>query len=124
MVEFYRCDSLLLNKTDFIETIMKDAAVLSGATIIDTHIHMFNPHGISGVVIIAESHLTIHTWPEYGYAAVDIFTCGENLDPWKALIYLKLKLKAKEVSHIELSRGRLPNQCKYKFSQQLLQKTA
>ncbi|MFS8541978.1 MAG: adenosylmethionine decarboxylase, partial [Tissierellales bacterium] len=67
--------------------------------------HTFNPYGVSGVVVIQESHLAIHTWPEYGYAAVDLFTCGEDINPWIAFDYLKNKLKAEKTETMELDRG-------------------
>jgi S-adenosylmethionine decarboxylase len=85
--------------------IMNSAAVSSGATVVRSVFHLFNPHGISGVVVIAESHLAIHTWPEFRYAAVDIFTCGDDVDPWKAHDYIKRELKAETASTVEMSRG-------------------
>jgi len=69
--------------------------------------HQFNPHGVSGVVVIAESHFSIHTWPEYGYCALDIFTCGEQIDSDLALQFLKQAFKAKSMSIVELKRGTL-----------------
>lgn len=79
-IEYYECGpDRLLNK-DQVETAMLKAADESGATIISSSFNEFNPQGISGVVVIAESHFTIHTWPEHNYAAVDIFTCGDNID--------------------------------------------
>jgi S-adenosylmethionine decarboxylase proenzyme len=86
---------------------MKQAAIECGATIVSSTFHTFNPHGVSGVVVIAESHLAIHTWPEYGYAAVDVFTCGETVDPHVANDTLKESLKAKTVKIMELKRGEL-----------------
>ena len=68
---------------------------------------MFSPHGVSGVVIISESHLAIHTWPELGYAAVDLFTCGENCDPKIAYDFLKAAFSSKSGSYSELRRGML-----------------
>ncbi len=65
----------------------------------------FNPYGVSGAVIIAESHLTIHTWPEYGYAAVDLFTCGNSVDPWIGFEYLSEMLDSKKWETNEISRG-------------------
>lgn len=86
---------------------MIDAAKLAKATVVEAVFHRFNPHGISGVVVIAESHLSIHTWPEYKYAALDFFTCGEETDPWKAQKHVAKKLKAKNVTCVELKRGTL-----------------
>ena len=75
LLELYECDPELLAQTAPVEQILKDAAVAAGATIVQSTFHQFNPYGVSGVVVIAESHITIHTWPEHGYAAVDVFTC-------------------------------------------------
>ncbi len=107
LVEFYNCDTDILNNVKFIEKAMNEATILSGATIVGSHFHTFNPHGVSGVVIIAESHLSIHTWPEYGYAAVDIFTCGETIDAGKAFQHLKDSFRAKHTATIEMKRGQL-----------------
>jgi S-adenosylmethionine decarboxylase len=107
LTEFYGCDREILNDPDRIKRIMEGAAITSGASIVQSVFHLFNPHGISGVVVIAESHLAIHTWPEYGYSAVDIFTCGEEVDPWRAHQYLKKKLKAGSTSTMELLRGKI-----------------
>jgi S-adenosylmethionine decarboxylase proenzyme len=89
---------------------MEEAAITSGASIVQSVFHLFNPHGISGVVVIAESHLAIHTWPEYGYSAVDIFTCGEEVDPWRAYRYLKENLGAGSSSSVEMSRGEIDSE--------------
>ncbi len=107
LVEFYSCDADILNNVKFIEDSMVEATILSGATVVGSHFHTFNPHGVSGVVIIAESHLSIHTWPEYGYAAVDIFTCGETIDAGKAFQHLKDSFKAGHTATIEMKRGQL-----------------
>jgi len=84
---------------------MNEAAKVSGATILSSHKHFFEPHGVSAVVIISESNLCIHTWPEFGYAAADFFTCGDTVDPWKSFEYLKTFLKAKKFNCMELQRG-------------------
>ncbi|SHH89263.1 adenosylmethionine decarboxylase proenzyme [Caloranaerobacter azorensis DSM 13643] len=84
---------------------MNEAAIEAKATIVKSVFHLFNPWGVSGVVVIQESHLTIHTWPEYGYAAVDLFTCGDEVDPWIAFDYLKEKLKAEKTETQEVPRG-------------------
>ncbi|MFQ5582876.1 MAG: adenosylmethionine decarboxylase, partial [Calditrichia bacterium] len=86
---------------------MKRAALECNATILSSVFQTFNPHGVSGVVVIAESHLAIHTWPEYGYAAVDVFTCGETVDPWVATRFLQEALRAKKVSTVEMKRGEI-----------------
>jgi len=89
IIEYYDCDPKKLLVQDSVEQAFLDAATQSGATIISSSFHTFNPHGISGVVIIAESHFTVHIWPEYSYAAVDIFTCSNSIDLEKAMKLLK-----------------------------------
>lgn len=105
LVEFYECDCTLLEDQAFIEHHMITACKLAEATVVAHTFHKFSPHGVSGAVIIAESHVAIHTWPEYGYAAVDIFTCGESISPWVIFKYLKEQLKAGHASNMELKRG-------------------
>lgn len=107
LAEFYECDADILNDAQRIENYMKRAALECGATIVSSTFQTFNPHGVSGVIVIAESHLAIHTWPEYGYAAVDVFTCGETVDPAVANEALKEYLKAKKVTTVQLNRGEL-----------------
>ena len=105
LAEFYNCNSNVLNNVELIENAMVDAAVECGATVIERKFHMFSPYGVSGVVIISESHLAIHTWPEFGYAAVDLFTCGDSCDPMIAYEYLRDKLSAGKGIYTELKRG-------------------
>jgi S-adenosylmethionine decarboxylase len=99
------CDAVLLNDMDYLREALAEVARLIGATVIKDSFYQFSPQGISGVVIIAESHLSIHTWPEFSFAAVDIFTCGEVIEPAKAVKPLAERLKAKSTSFIELKRG-------------------
>lgn len=104
----YECDPEILNDFDTIRSSMLEAAELAGAHIVGDTFHRFSPHGVSGVVVIAESHLSIHTWPEYRYAALDLFTCGDTVDPWKGFSHLREKLRSKQISHTELKRGLFP----------------
>lgn len=107
LAEYYNCDTELLKNTQAIEIYMNQAATEAGATVVTSAFHTFNPFGVSGVVVIAESHLSIHTWPEYGYAAVDIFTCGDIIDPWKAFEFLRTNLHSAHFSTMEMKRGQL-----------------
>ncbi len=84
---------------------MVGAAKAAKATIVDVVFHNFNPNGISGVIVISESHLTIHSWPEYNFASIDIYTCGSAVNPWKAYDYLYKHFKAKNVTAMEMKRG-------------------
>ena len=105
IVELYGCDKSILDHDGEIREYFVEAVERIGATIIKPFFYKYSPHGITGVIVIAESHLSIHTWPEYGYCALDIFTCGEEIDGLIALHYLKKKLKAKTVSVMEIKRG-------------------
>ncbi len=107
LTEFYGCGHGILNDVGKIRNLMDEAATVSGASIVESIFHRFNPHGVSGVVVIAESHLAIHTWPEYGYAAVDFFTCGDTVDPWKAYDSLKKGLAPHSTSTKEIKRGEI-----------------
>jgi S-adenosylmethionine decarboxylase len=107
LVELYECNSKKLNDLGKLKELLQEAVRVSGATALETSFHQFAPQGVSGVVIIAESHFTIHTWPEYGYAALDIFTCGQSVDSQKALDYIEKELNVKTVSVTEMRRGNI-----------------
>ncbi len=84
---------------------MLRAAEETGATVVGKIFHQFSPQGVTGVVAIAESHLCIHTWPEFSYAAVDIFTCGENFDPTEAARLIIEGLESSDAQLTEVPRG-------------------
>ena len=105
LVEYYQCDPKILTDIGAIEDILVGAAKVVKAHIVDVVFHTFNPHGISGVVVIQESHLAIHTWPEHGFASVDIYTCGTSVNPWNAYKYILKQLKAKNSTAMEMKRG-------------------
>lgn len=105
LVEYYNCDKDVLNNHDEIERMMIEAAEVAGATVVESVFHTFNPWGVSGAVVIQESHLTIHTWPEYGYAAVDLFTCGDSVNPWVGFDHLSEQLVAERSESTEVARG-------------------
>ncbi len=107
IIEFYDCDKDILNSVTQIEAGMKAAALAGNASIVNATFHHFSPHGVSGVLVIKESHLTIHTWPEYNYAAVDIFTCGETINNEEIIHILKIKLKSKRIESRSILRGNL-----------------
>ncbi|WP_340102578.1 adenosylmethionine decarboxylase [Rhodohalobacter sp. 8-1] len=111
LVEFYDCKESTINDVEYIESSLIKATEASNATIISHNFHKFSPYGVSGVVVIAESHVAIHTWPEYNYAAVDIFTCGDTIDPWIIQEHLKEYFESKNVSSMEMKRGlfKVPN---------------
>ncbi len=105
LIELSSCNSAKIDDVILVEKIMVRAAEVAGATVLKTAFQDFNPQGVSGVVVIAESHLTIHTWPEHNYAAVDIFTCGTRVDPWKAAGFLRQALEAKDYQIRDFKRG-------------------
>jgi S-adenosylmethionine decarboxylase proenzyme len=105
LIELKDCNTDLLNDMEYLRTVLTDVAKYIGAAVIKDSFYQFSPQGISGVVIIAESHISIHTWPEYNFAAVDVFTCGDVIEPKNAIKPLAEKLKAKSTTYIELKRG-------------------
>jgi S-adenosylmethionine decarboxylase proenzyme len=107
LIEFYNCDREVLNDEKAITKLFLEAARKAKATVVEQVFHKFNPHGVSGVVVISESHLAVHTWPEYGYAAVDVFTCGTEIDPWVAQKYIAEGLQSENSTAIEMKRGTL-----------------
>jgi S-adenosylmethionine decarboxylase len=105
VLDFHDCNKRLLNDVKKMKRLLLGAADVMGATIVDQSFTRFDPKGVSGVIVIAESHLAVHTWPEYGYAAVTFETCGNKIRPWKAVPYLKRQLSAKRTSQFEMLRG-------------------
>lgn len=108
LAEVCGCDFSILNDIKKVEEIMVNAALEAGAEVRECVFHKFSPQGVSGVVVISESHLAIHTWPELGYAAVDVFTCGDKVNPWDACNYLSDHFSAKAMTAKELKRGAMP----------------
>ena len=105
LLDLARCDKKILKSPSRIRKILTGAAKRACVTIVETVVHEFNPQGVSGVVVIAESHISIHTWPEYNAAAVDIFTCGDQLQPEAAAKYIIQKLGAKKYKMDTIHRG-------------------
>ena len=108
LVELYGCDSKLLNDLEYVRDVLRKAVKESGSKNIGECFRSFpSTGGVTGIIIVAESHFSIHTWPEHGYAAVDIFTCGDEVDPWKGYDVIMNGLKASKASVMELKRGSL-----------------
>lgn len=105
LAEIYGCEYQMLDDVNKVEQIMVEAAKAAGAEVREFVFHKFSPQGVSGVVVISESHLAVHTWPEYGYAAVDVFTCGEKVDPWEACRIVASELGAAHLNATEVHRG-------------------
>ncbi len=104
LCEYWGCDRALLNDKARIEPLLRAAAAAAGATVVGAVFHDYSPQGVTGVVVVEESHLSIHTWPEYGYAAVDVFTCGDCA-PERAHELLAAGLGAEASETVMLQRG-------------------
>ncbi len=104
IVELYRCRQDLLNDVGVVRAHMLEAARVCGATVMGESFHAFSPQGVSGTVVISESHLSIHTWPENGYVSIDVYTCG-GLDPHPSFDYLATAFEADAARHQEILRG-------------------
>ncbi|MCF2140363.1 MAG: adenosylmethionine decarboxylase [Candidatus Lokiarchaeota archaeon] len=105
LIELYECNSIKIQDSPWLEKLMSDTVKRSNSHEIGRVFHRFSPHGVSGVVLIAESHFSIHTWPEYGYVAIDLFTCSTDTDISLAYKYLVEQLEAKRHSITEIKRG-------------------
>lgn len=105
VLELMECRRDLLDDLSFVQEALVGAAQAMGATVVGQTFHKFAPQGVTGVVAIAESHLCIHTWPEHGYAAVDVFSCGDNVDPHIAAQELAARFESGDSSVTELQRG-------------------
>lgn len=106
-IDLHDCQPDQLDSPDEIETLMVAAAKACGAKVVSSHAHHFEPFGVSCMVILAESHLAAHTWPEHGFVAVDIFSCDKELPSQLAAEYLQTKLGAKSIACQQLDRGRV-----------------
>ena len=105
IAEFEQCSRSSIDDIEYVEKHLNESAKIAGATIVKSVFHKFAPQGVSGVVVIEESHFAIHTWPEHNYAAVDMFTCSEDMDYDKALVYLKEKFGCEALKHQVIKRG-------------------
>ncbi len=105
LAEVHGCEPQVLNDIGAVERIMVEAALNAGAEIREVAFHKFSPQGVSGVVVISESHLAVHTWPEHAYAAVDVFTCGDAVNPWDACRHIVEQFGAKQFTASETLRG-------------------
>lgn len=105
LVELYDCDQRCLELERTVGEAMREAAVRSEATVVAQSFHEFKPYGVSGAVIIQESHYTIHTWPEHGYAAVDLFYCGGTVKVHKAIEVLRERFRPERIKFLVVRRG-------------------
>ncbi len=107
LAEYFECECTYLDSETAIRDLMLEAALRSGAIVVGSIFHHFSPQGVTGVVVVAESHLAIHTWPEFRYVSADLFTCGSRVDPWIGFEYLKERLQPRKWVGKEVIRGRV-----------------
>ena len=105
LLELRECNPARLDDIGLIQDTLLSAASQAGATVINHIFHQFSPQGVTGVIAISESHLCIHTWPEHGYAAMDIFTCSESFDPARVVQFMVERMESKDPEVLEVSRG-------------------
>ena len=111
ILDLYDCDAEVLNNYDLLMEYMKEALRIAKARVINIIGEKFDPQGVTLLALLAESHCSIHTWPEIGYAAVDLYTCGDTTNTHLAALYLKEKLEAKISEEKELVRSTSPSVC-------------
>lgn len=112
-IDFYGCNSDKINSTGFIEKVLEKAAKKMNLTVVKSTIHSFSPIGVSGVIVIQESHLAIHTWPEYNYVALDFFTCNKAYELTDGINWLKEMFEAKKMEVASEKRGNITKALKF-----------
>jgi len=105
IIDMEGCNPKKLDDMDFLEKTMVEAAEVCGATVLKTGFQKFSPIGVSGFIVIAESHLSVHSFPEYFHASIDIYTCGTKINPYKSLGFLLEKLECQSHKIREIIRG-------------------
>ncbi len=105
IIELYDCSHTILNDLDKVKAIMLHSAELANATVVQTYFHQFSPFGLSGTIVIEESHFNIHTWPEHNFVAIDLFTCGTSITPLPAKDYLVEAFGAGSHDYSAIKRG-------------------
>lgn len=111
ILDLYDCDKQILDDYEGLQKIMEEALVIAKATTLRIIGHKFMPQGVTLLALLAESHCSIHTWPEIGYAAVDLYTCGDTTQSQKAADYIRQKLSAENTKTQELIRSTLCESC-------------
>jgi S-adenosylmethionine decarboxylase len=108
ILEMWGCRNL--NSTEIVERALRDVVREADLTLLDLNVYPFTPIGVTGVAVVTESHVMIHTWPEYGYAAVDVFTCGDQANPEAALPLLREHFAPERIQIMEINRGIMPQE--------------
>lgn len=117
ILELYGCNSAKIDDEVEVHQVLLKAAKLAKATVVTSNFHKFAPQGVSGMIIIEESHFSIHTWPENQYAAVDMFTCGDILDNTIAIDYIKEEFEATSIYMVDMRRGILDGDANLKLNE-------
>lgn len=118
LIELYECNSEKINDTNLVENTLLKAAQIANLSVVNTTIHHFNPIGVSGVIVIKESHIAIHTWPEHNYVALDFFTCNDSYELEEAIEHIKMVFESNRSSKKEIKRGILKvSKKKHNFTQ-------
>tara|TARA_R100000278_G_scaffold30565_1_gene28223 strand:- start:369 stop:716 length:348 start_codon:yes stop_codon:yes gene_type:complete len=107
IIEFYDCNEDIIKNTNFVKGVFVKAAEMSQATIVAEKFHEFNPVGLTGVLVITESHISIHTWPEFNYVAVDVFSCDNKVDHNRIKNSLAVAFQSKKVKTKSIKRGKV-----------------
>jgi S-adenosylmethionine decarboxylase len=108
ILEMWGCRNL--NSTEIVERALRDVVREADLTLLDINVYPFTPIGVTGIAVVTESHVMIHTWPEYGYAAVDVFTCGDQANPEAALPLLREHFAPERIQIMEINRGIMPQE--------------
>jgi len=104
IIEFFGCNEAV-DSPDVFRAAIPEAVEAIGATLLNLHVHTFSPQGVTGLAVLAESHLSLHSWPEHRYLAADVFTCGDRVDPARAIDVLRRHFRPARVEVLELERG-------------------
>ena len=116
LIELHGCNFEKINNSSLVEKTLLESAKIAKLTVVNSTLHNFSPIGVSGVLVIEESHIAIHTWPEHNYVALDFFTCNDSYNLKEAIAYIKIQFEAKTSSQKEVIRGFLkPEKSKYNF---------
>ncbi|MEW6387972.1 MAG: adenosylmethionine decarboxylase [Thermodesulfobacteriota bacterium] len=105
MMEFYGCDQEKINSRKFLHSIVKSAVKEVGLTNLGSRFHQFQPHGVTGFTLLAQSHISLHTWPEFGYLVLDIFTCGDQNQADKLADHFMQRLRPDRVNRQVVRKG-------------------
>ncbi|SNZ11752.1 S-adenosylmethionine decarboxylase [Persephonella hydrogeniphila] len=108
LADLYGVDFDKLDHVEDVRALLEGAVKYAGLSKLSSHFHQFHPHGATGVILLEESHISIHTWPEHGYAAIDVYTCGGKEKTFKAMEYILKVLKPKRVDEKVAERGVVP----------------